>query len=176
MKFADIPQFPQAYYSIHVDLCSLKSTLDHWNERESPLILDPEWQRGRVWTEDQQISFMEYFLKGGTTGRDIYFNCSSWMAGFDTPVYCLDGLQRLTAAEEFLDDKIKVFGHYFSEYEDRPRIVSNARFVFNMLCLKNKKELLKVYIDFNSGGTPHKPKEIERIQKMMEDTPEDVTI
>lgn len=168
MKFKDIPQFPQAYYSTHVGLTYLKETLEHWNRPETPLILNPEWQRGHVWTDQQKIAFMEYFLKGGTTGRDIYFNCSSWQAAYDTPVYCVDGLQRITAALDFLDNKIKVFGCFFSCYEDKPRLVQD-RFVFNMMCLRNKKDLLKVYIDFNSGGTPHNQEEIDRVQKMVDE-------
>jgi hypothetical protein len=166
-RFQDIPKFPQAYYSITVTIDHLKSTLELWSTREEELILNPEWQRGHVWNEAQQIAFMEYFLKNGTTGRDIFFNCSTWQI--------LDGLQRITAALAFLDNKIPIFGSYYSEFTDRVRM-SDGKFTFHMLCLASKKELLKVYIDHNSGGTPHNPEEIARIQKMMDDTPENETL
>ncbi len=179
MKFADIEQFPHSNYAVNVELKYLKPHLERWEEKmpntDYALVMNPEWQRGRVWTDQQKISFMEYFLKGGKTGRDVYFNCSSWAGKYDTPLYCVDGLQRITAAVDFLDNKIKVFGHYYSEYEDSVRL-TNCTFVFHVLQIKTKRDLLKVYIDFNSGGTPHNPKEIERIKKMLAETPEGAMI
>jgi (p)ppGpp synthase/HD superfamily hydrolase len=57
-RFQDIPKFPQAYYSITVSINYLKDTLASWSTRENELILNPEWQRGHIWTEQQQIAFM----------------------------------------------------------------------------------------------------------------------
>jgi hypothetical protein len=177
MRFADIKKFPRSSYHTDVDFKYVKDTLERWDERNngSPVILDPEWQRGHVWTEAQQIAWIEYILKGGTTGRDIYFNCSSWMAGYNTPVYCVDGLQRLTAVIAFMDNKIPTFGHFFDQYEDSIRL-ADARLSFNMLKISNKKELLTIYHNFNAGGTPHSKEELERIEKMIEETPEDETL
>lgn len=176
-RFQDIPQFPQAYYAVDVPITFLESSLKQFDNPDhgSPLILNPEWQRGHVWSQQQQIAFMEYFLKGGSTGTQIYLNCSSWKKGVNTPVYCLDGLQRLTAARAFVDDKIPAFGHLFSEYEDRPRI-TQCRFRFNMLNLQFKRELLAVYLDFNSGGTPHNPKELKRVSDLLAAAGEDEPI
>jgi uncharacterized protein with ParB-like and HNH nuclease domain len=173
MRFRDIEQFPRAYYQVNIDIDGVKRALDNWDEPHhgSPLILNPDFQRGHVWTEKQQIAFLEYFFKGGTTGRDIYFNCSSWQEGYNTPIYCVDGLQRLTAAIAFIENKIKVYGGYLKDYEDRPRMITNT-FIFHMLKIRNKKELLKIYLDFNSAGTKHSTKELDRIAKMIQDTPE----
>lgn len=49
MNFRDISQFPKAHYKINVDIKYLNETLDSWNRKETPLILNPEWQRGHVW-------------------------------------------------------------------------------------------------------------------------------
>lgn len=180
MKYSDfqaVPQFPQANYRIDVDLGYLKQALNHWDERASgsPLILNPEWQRGHVWTKKQQISYVEFMLRGGTTGREIYFNCSSWDGGYNTPVYCVDGLQRLTACLNFVDNKFPAFETLYKDFTGRLRM-GNARLHFNMLKLKSKRELLNLYIMFNSGGSVHKPKEIERIKIMLDNTPESETL
>lgn len=174
MKFTDIEKFPRSYYTVNVDLSYLKEHFEHWS-KDGMLIMEPEWQRGHVWNKKQKSSYMEYFLKGGTTGRNIYFNCSSWMGNFNTPIYCVDGLQRITAALDFLDNKIPAFGYLFKEFEDRLRMV-DVQFIFHMLKIRSKRELLNVYIDMNSGGTPHNPKEIKRIEKMLEETPENENI
>ena len=174
--FNDIPRFPQAHYRVDVGWKYLEESLNRWDDRPNcPLILNPEWQRGHVWTEEQQISYVEFMLRGGTTGREIYFNCSSWQDKYNTPVYCVDGLQRLTAARRFMNSEIPAFGTLYKDYEGILRL-TDTRFSFNMLMLENKRELLNLYIMFNSGGTIHKPEEIARIQKMLEDTPEDEKI
>lgn len=172
--FQKIPQFPQTYHAVDVGLDYVEFTLEQWDSPNfgSPLILNPEWQRGHVWTQEQQISYMEFMLMGGTTGMNIYFNCSSWNAGFDTPVYCVDGLQRLTAVLAFIRNEIPAFGTYRKDYKGKLRSLSHNRLRFNMLCLKSKRELLNLYIMFNSGGVIHKPEEIERIKKMLEETSE----
>jgi len=177
MKFADIPKFPHSFYRINVDLDHVERALEHWDEPASgsPLILNPEWQRGHVWTKKQQTSYMEYMLKGGNTGKEIYFNCSSWGGGFNTPIYCVDGLQRLSAALAFIRNEIPAFGFLCKDYEDRLRM-SGVGFFFNMLQVKSKKELLNIYIDFNSGGTPHKPKEIARIIELQKNTDPSETV
>lgn len=179
MKFKDIPQFPHSYYRVNVEIKYLKEHLEHWDRPDmgSPLIMNPEWQRGHVWTLEQKISYMEYFLKGGTTGRDVYFNCSSFQGEYNTPIYCVDGLQRLTTAIEFMDNKIPIFGgHFLSDFEDKINRVNNICFNINVLKVNNKAELLKVYIDMNSGGSPHNPTEIARIEKMMAETDPTETI
>src|SRR6478736_5113622 len=107
MKFADIDRFPHSSYCVGVELKYLKEHLVRWDERceELPhcrLIMDPEFQRGHVWTESQQVAFVEYLLKGGRMGRDVFFNCSSWQGNYTTPIYCLDGLQRITACLAFM--------------------------------------------------------------------------
>lgn len=170
MKFNQIPEFPRANYTVTVHLKNLKFHLESWNYPDQPLIMEPEWQRGRIWTEQQKTSYMEYFLMGGRTGRDVYFNCSSWQTLKEpTPIYCLDGLQRINAALDFLDDKVPVFGLKFSEFEGP---LPNGKFEmsFHMLNLQTKHDLLNTYINFNSGGTPHSPEEISRIKTILANT------
>lgn len=174
MKFSDIKPFPQSYYRVNIPIGDLLSTLARYKEKRN-LILEPEWQRGRVWSRGQKIAYLEYFFKKGSSGRDIYFNCSSWLQGCDTPVYCVDGLQRITAAVDFMEGRIPIFGSYLSEFEDSLGL-DEPSFIFNVMTLKNKRDLLKVYLDFNSGGTPHNQAELDRVRKMIESTPEGETL
>lgn len=34
--------------------------------------MQPWFQRQHVWTEDQQVAYIEFFLKGGISDRDIF--------------------------------------------------------------------------------------------------------
>ena len=51
-----------------------------------------------MWTEEQQIAWIEFFLKGGRTSRVIYLNKPSWHRSVPEGAYddyvCVDGLQR----------------------------------------------------------------------------------
>lgn len=81
---------------------------------------------------------------------------------------CVDGLQRITAAQKFIHNEIKVFGSYFDEYEDKMRLVNNT-LILNVNDLKSEKEVLQWYIDMNAGGTPHTTEEIDRVKKLIND-------
>lgn len=130
------------------------------------LQLNPDFQRGHVWTEEQQIAYVEFFLKGGKSGRDFYFNLN------DDEYVCVDGLQRTTSLMRFVNNEIKVFGQYFDEFDFDKFLVeyqARAEFAINIYRnnLSSKKEILEWYVDMNSGGTPHSKEEIERVQKMI---------
>lgn len=176
-NFQAIPQFPKASYRTDVPFTYIREALEgyHCPEMGSPLILNPDFQRGHVWTEAQQISFIEFILAGGETGKDIYFNCSSWNKGYGTPIYCVDGLQRLMAVTRFMNNEIPAYGTLVKDYEGAMRM-THIRLSFNVLCIENKRDLLNLYVMFNSGGTVHKPEEIARVRKMIEETHESETL
>lgn len=69
---------------------------------------------------------------------------------------------------KFINNEIKVFGSYFSEYEDRINITDGAIYL-NVNDLKTEREVLQWYIDMNAGGTPHTCDEIERVRKMIQE-------
>lgn len=168
MKFSSIPRFPQFHYQCNVPLGFIEKQLDSWIDVDgsmSPLQLCPDFQRGHVWSEDQQISFMEYFLRGGTSGKDIYFNHPGWMGSFDGDFVLVDGLQRLNAALAFVRDELLVFGARCSEYDLLP--MTDTCFNFHVARLQTRVEVLQWYVDFNVGGTPHAAEEIERVRQLI---------
>ena len=171
MKFKDIKPFiKEGSYEIDIFFDSLLENLERY-ENDYGLELNPDFQRGHVWTEEQQIAYVEFFLRGGRTSRVIYFNSPAYgdeeRGDLDDTIICVDGLQRLTALTRFLKNEIKVFGYYFNEYEDRPSLRHTVK--FNINSLKYKKEVLEWYVQFNSGGTVHSKEEIERVKKMIEE-------
>lgn len=172
-RFKDIPKFTRdgsceydfdfkyllEFIDTHVDMYNLQ--------------LNPDFQRGHVWTEEQQIAWLEFFLKGGKTGRVLYFNCPSWQGnqikeGDYDDFVCVDGLQRITAIRRFMNGEIPVFGSYINEYEDEMSVMRDS-IRLNINNLKTKKEVLQWYVDMNAGGTPHTNEEIARVQDMIKE-------
>lgn len=173
MKFSDIPLFTRSgSYMVHVSLDYLPS---HYARMvgEYGLDVSPDFQRAHVWTTDQKIHFMEYMLRGGTSGLDIYCNSPTWNKvhlGIDEPNNCfvlVDGKQRLDAALGFLNNEFPAFGALFREYEDKPRIMQ-SHFRWHVNDLATYEEVLQWYLDLNTGGTVHTPMELDKVRALLQ--------
>lgn len=140
---------------------------------EMGLQLNPDFQRGHVWTEEQQIAWIEYHLRGGKSGNIIYLNNPFWNSNKKPKeneykdYVCVDGLQRITVAQRFIHNEIKVFDSYYEEFQDSIRLLDACMFL-NVNDLKFEKEVLQWYIDMNAGGTPHTAEEIFRVKKLID--------
>ena len=170
MKFNDIPQRTEdGHYATHVGWDYLEEHLDRWmNEHGSaPLELEPDFQRGHVWDEARQVAFVEFVLSGGRGSEVIRFNCPGWMGNFRGPFVLVDGFQRITAALRFLRNEIPAFGHYYQEYEDRLRM-TRTNFVFQVNDLKTREDVLRWYLEINTGGIVHTPEEVARVQALLD--------
>lgn len=172
MKFADIPQFVDHGSCYHVDVEWL--TLGRWidgNKVDASLDVCPDFQRGHVWTEAQQIAFVEFCLRGGGSSRTLLFNCPGWQhASAIGQMVLVDGLQRLTAVQCFLAGEIPAFGHFLKDYED-PRRLRNQRFSIYVNDLPTRAAVLEWYLQLNAGGTPHAAEEISRVQALLDAEP-----
>jgi hypothetical protein len=169
MKWSDIPQFTRAgSWECDYSISSLVKFIEDAEQNEG-LEMNPDFQRGHVWSEEQQIAYVEFLLKGGKTARVIYLNNSSWnsVVRSNENVYvCVDGLQRYTAIKRFVKGEIKAFGFYYNQFEGNPRMAQGIK--INVNDLKTRKEVLEWYIEFNSGGTVHTEEEINRVKRLLE--------
>ena len=180
MRFRDLPKFTKRpNWVVDVSWRYLEQQIAHFDESHS-LEMDPPFQRAHVWTTDQQKAYVEFCLKGGESGRDIYWNCAGWMGSardwYKNPIYLVDGKQRLEAVRKFLRDELRVFdkhmpynypiGINYSEFEDNLSY-TDASFKFHMNDLMTYAEVLKWYLEFNSGGTPHTEDELNKVRIML---------
>lgn len=165
-RFQDIPTFTRTA-SYQVD--SFWRFAPNWLGMGSSIIFDynPEFQRAHVWTENQQIRYIEFILRGGKSSTDIYWNCTSWNDGYDTPVVLVDGKQRVRAVERFINNEIQVFGYYYHEFEDI--LPLQARFRMHINDLQTYEEVLQWYLDLNSGGVVHTEYELDRVRRLLEE-------
>lgn len=164
MKIRNIPQFPFASYTVNISWNYLKIWLENQNVGIMKCELDPFYQRGYVWTQEQQIAYVEYQLKGGFSGRDIFWNCPNWLSfrNIDNGnvIQLVDGKQRINAVLGFLHDEVPAFGLKYSEFEDR-LVGIEPSFIFHVNNLKTEKEVVEWYIGFNTGGSIHTAKDLK---------------
>lgn len=139
--------------------------------------LCPDFQRGHVWTPEQQQRYIENLLRG-IAPRELRFNSPVYdnqaRAGGDINPYdfvCVDGLQRLTAVRCFLTGGFKVFDEL---YADDLRGTPFDPFRMTMYLtitihsLNKRADLLRMYLDINNGGTAHTQEEIGRVHVLLE--------
>jgi hypothetical protein len=174
VRYQDISQFTrEAPYAVDVSWSYLE---EHYRSAvEEKLDIDPDFQRGYVWTPEQKVRYVEFILRGGRTGRDLYTNNPSWQkigrpaAGYNDYVL-VDGKQRLQAVLGFLHNEIAVFGgHYRRDFTDKLRITGPS-FRWHVNNLKTRAEVLQWYLDLNTGGTVHSDDEIEKVKHLLAET------
>ena len=168
MRWDEIPQLtachsPGADWSLFKEFCEFIK-----REEAEGLVLNPDFQRGHVWTEEQQTAYIEYLLMGGLSGRTIYLNAKNIeVPSLEAQDYvCVDGLQRITAMQRFYHDEIPAYDHRYSEFEGR---LNSVRFTVRVVTndLQTREEVLQWYLELNSTGTPHTKKELDRVKALL---------
>ena len=163
-------------YSCDVDWRGIGRALAQYGEDYGGIDLCPDFQRGHVWTEAQQVHYVENALRGVVpqSAFVIQLNCPNWeddAYSGDLPhgMQCIDGLQRLTSVQRIMDEEIKPFGLSIADLNHSSYSLkgSTYRFRVEMFSFQTRADLLKHYIDLNSGGTPHSPEEIERVKNLL---------
>ena len=130
---------------------------------ECGLNLDPDFQRAHVWDKEKQAKYVEYILRGGKSGRELYFNCINWNSKVMGEHVCVDGKQRLEAVRPFLRNDLEVFSNgllknknllKYKDFTGKMRL-TGLDFVWNVNDLKTRKEVLQWYLDLNEDGVVH---------------------
>jgi hypothetical protein len=171
LKYDQIDRFPQAHYEVSIGWDYLEAWLEQQSEKGGAgqtLELDPDFQRMHVWTKDQQIRYCEFVIRGGESGRTIFWNHPNWMGSFTGEMTLVDGKQRLEAVRAFLRDEVPVFGDYrCSDLERRIMRLGRLDFLMRVAKLKTRSDVLKWYLMINAGGTPHTPEELDRVRALL---------
>lgn len=143
------------------------------------LNLDPDYQRGHVWTFNQQAKFIGHLIEGGTcanpiinTGPEGKMLYGLYKNG-DPASEILDGKQRITAMLYFSDGKIP------ARLTDGRNIYVNDMNALSQTSMRmsigvsyqivelTREKCLHWYIKLNRGGTVHTDAEIERVRSML---------
>ncbi len=175
-RFREIPQYiGRGGYHVDMPMTSLVKWIADQENINDPagevpnLQLRPDFQRDLCWTAAEQVSYIEFMLRGGRTSRELYFNCPSWSTTVEPGGYnefvLVDGLQRITAIQAFVNNKIKAFGSYRREYTDFERGYTGVE--VNINYLGTKALVLEWYLQINAMGRPHAPAEIKRVRQML---------
>lgn len=168
LDYKKLRKFPHAPYCVNMGFAYLLEWVDR-RVKEYNLDIEPDFQRGHVWTPEQQTAYIEFLLQGGDSGRDIFFNHPGWQTSYEGDMVLVDGLQRLTAIRKFLNDEVPVFGsHTFSQIENISLNDHRLYMNIHVNCLQTRKEVLEWYVFMNSG-VAHTKEELDRVKNLIKE-------
>lgn len=139
---------------------------ENWN-----VDIDPPYQRGHVWTDEQRSAFLGYWLMGGTIPTLWVWEppAAKEDAGEARPEL-IDGKQRLTALLKWWHDEIP------ADVDGRMIFARDTNKVFRVhhmihvtfVRLASRADVLRFYLRLNGGGTPHTPEELARVRALLD--------
>lgn len=140
------------------------------------LNLQPDYQRGRVWSDQQAARFIGFLAEGGEAPPVFVQRWPISRTGPTPPDEVVDGLQRITAVLRFAVGEVpmetatgeRAYLRDFSEEDQRClRGQAGLKLTLQMVQCRTRAEVLALYIRLNRGGTPHSEQEIERVRALL---------
>jgi hypothetical protein len=134
--------------------------------REKQIILNPDFQRNKVWTERKRKSLLIESLMLRIPIPAFYFYENE-----DAKFIVIDGLQRLSTIREFINDEFRLFGleyledcdgKTFSELEIKyQQRIYRTQLAVNILDARSPSNVMfDIFRRVNTGGISLKPQEI----------------
>ncbi len=141
--------------------------------KEYGIDLEPDYQRGNVWNEDQKVALIDSIFKNIDIGKFAIIR-RPWPWGNDpnkTPFLCemLDGKQRLTALVEFFCGRFRYRGKYYNDLHpfDQNHFRNYGVSVGESEGLTNEQKY-RYFLKLNTTGSPVDPEHMERVEYMLE--------
>jgi hypothetical protein len=133
--------------------------------------LNPDYQRGPVWSEHQQRRYLGHCLTGGESPPIYVYRDRN---KYDAPQEVVDGQQRLRAIYAFIGGQvpaevyhkgawIELWWKDFDEVDRRSRFL-DAKVTFGDW---SREDRLRFYLRLNSGGVTHPAEELDRVRAML---------
>lgn len=161
-------QVPDCTYHVHTGVGNIFDSLDQFGVN-----LDPVYQRGHVWTTEQERLFVGAMLENPKAIPPFWFN---WIHKdfHRSNSEIVDGKQRINALCKWLKGKIKakcpcgIEVHYSELTEIDHRNLSIGVMMSWSFVELDQKEVMKFYLRLNSGGTIHTPKELDKVRELID--------
>ncbi len=165
-------EIPHTHGTVNVGLSHLRESLgpDMYNAD-----MNPDFQRGHVWTVPQQEAFMWSMCVNSRALPPIILNEHESTPNSHYRTDLVDGKQRLTAALAWIDGEIEAVEpaamagagrRRFSAIEILDHVsVIRCSFVFSMVRLR-RRQVLDYYLRLNSGGCVHTEDELARVRAL----------
>jgi hypothetical protein len=148
-------------------------TLRRWVDGHDGLRLnlDPDYQRGHVWTEAQSAAFVGHKLEGGECPT---LTIQRW--SHDPVDELVDGKQRVLAMIGFVECRIPALlsdgrSYYLTDWGEHDRSIIPRSFELMLrarfINCRSRAEVIRTYLRLNRGGSIHSDEEIARVRALL---------
>lgn len=146
-------------------------SLMHMMCKEYGIDLEPEYQRGLVWSDVQKWSLIDSIMKNIDIGKFTIIR-RPWGSDHSKPMTpklyeMLDGKQRITALWEFYTSQFKYNGLYYYELHPRDRShFKNYRISYAECEPLTDEQKYRYFLKLNTTGVPIDQEHIERVRRL----------
>lgn len=130
---------------------------------------EPDYQRERVWTQEDKESLLDSIFMGADIGRFVFRQRTDEEWHKDGLSYeIVDGKQRLLTLLDFYENRLEYRGVMYNELSgrDRRRFL-DANTALAELRNADREMVLRVFLMLNRGGRPVSEKVIEKAEHLL---------
>jgi hypothetical protein len=144
--------------------CNLSSILNRYYH--FGIDLEPDYQRGNVWTPEDENSLIDSIFNNIKIGQFVYI-----FRGYEGKVYeCLDGKQRTNTLIRFYESRFKYRGLTYAEMCGRDQDHFEN---FTITILESKNEMTheqkyRYFLKLNAGGRQQDPAHLAEVKQLWE--------
>lgn len=144
----------------------LSSLISMVHRNHAGVDMDVEYQREHVWGRKDKIELIDSIFNNVDIGKFVFVQRDIRVKGKLYEI--LDGKQRLTAITEFVEDRFKYRGFYFSElsYHDQHKF-TDYNISYGYLENPNKEAIFETFIKLNTCGKPMASKHINHVKQLL---------
>lgn len=152
---------PDCNYRVDIAIASVPRFLEMYNVN-----LDPEYQRGYVWTTAQKQAFVGAVLQNNASIPIFWFNNLDLRRA-----EVVDGKQRLSAILGWLNDEYEAVcpcgeSFRFSQADEIAGRNLDMMVTLKMHFVKlSRLDVLKFYLGLNQGGTVHTAEDLGKVKE-----------
>lgn len=129
--------------------------------------MDPEYQRGYVWTEADKQYLLESVFANADIGKFVLANRSEWKPGL--PMYeIVDGKQRLITLVDFFEGRLSYQGYFFEDIGPKDRnAFLNHLISYAEIKDASHEDILRYFLFLNRGGKQMDVKHLEKVEQAL---------
>lgn len=163
-------------YTVDHNLAYIETALASY-AKDWGMNLDPDYQRGHVWSDHKRSMFIESLLRGTLPDSllMIQFNAPHWdnqapHSDLPSELQIVDGLQRLTTVRRFMAGELTAFGLHVDDFNESSFDCNRFyyRMKFAIHAMQTRADVLRYYLAINRGGVVHSDEEIARVTALLQ--------
>lgn len=141
-------------------------SLLHILYRDIGLDLDPDYQRGNVWTLAQKVALIDSIFKNIDIGKFTIIR-RRWKDDIDYLYEILDGKQRTIAISEFFEGRFTYQGMRYQDLHpsDQNHFKNYAISYAEINPLTNEQKY-RYFLKLNTSGQPHEEEHLNKVKEM----------